>query len=91
MLFALICHDKPASETLRKETRPDHLAYIRDYDIRLAGPMLADDGETMIGSIILLEAPDLSSAQLFADNDPYQLAGLFETVMIRPFRQVIPA
>ena len=91
MLFALICEDQEGQEELRKATRDAHLAFIAEYDIRLAGPMLSDDGNTMIGSIIVLEADSLASAQQFAAGDPYQLAGLFANVTIRPFRQVIPA
>jgi uncharacterized protein YciI len=91
MLFAIICEDKADSEDLRKATRDAHLGYIGSFDVRLAGPMLSDDGSTMIGSIILLEAADLSGAQGFAASDPYKLAGLFAKVSIRPFRQVIPA
>ena len=91
MLFAIICEDKPDHENLRKETRADHLAYIGDFQVQLAGPMLSDNGETMIGSIILLQADDLAAAQQFAASDPYKLAGLFANVTIRPFRQVIPA
>ncbi|MFT7653201.1 MAG: hypothetical protein ACI9UU_002311 [Candidatus Azotimanducaceae bacterium] len=91
MLFAIICEDKADSEDLRKATRDAHLGYIGSFDVRLAGPMLSDDGSTMIGSIILLEAADLSGAQDFAASDPYKLAGLFANVSIRPFRQVIPA
>lgn len=91
MLYALICEDKADSEDLRKATRADHLAYIGDFNVQLAGPMLSDDGEHMIGSIILLEADSLEDAQTFAASDPYKLAGLFESVTIRPFRQAIPA
>jgi uncharacterized protein YciI len=91
MLYALICEDKPDSESLRKATRGDHLEYIGGFDVKLAGPMLSDDGETMIGSIILLEADNLEAAQRFANSDPYQLAGLFDNVKIRPFRQAIPS
>ncbi len=91
MLFAIICEDKVDSEDLRKATRDDHLGYIRNFAVTLAGPMLSDDGNTMIGSIIWLEADSLEDAQAFAASDPYKLAGLFARVSIRPFRQVIPA
>lgn len=91
MLFALICEDRNGQEELRKATREAHLAFIAEYDVRLAGPMLSDDGSTMIGSIIMLGADSLAAAEQFAANDPYKLAGLFEKVSIRPFRQVIPA
>ncbi len=91
MLFVLTCEDKADSEELRKATRADHLAYIGDFDVRLAGPMLSDDGEHMIGSLIILEADSLADAERFAESDPYKLAGLFANVTIRPFRQAIPA
>ena len=54
MLYALICEDKADSEELRKATRADHLAYIGNFDVKLAGPMISDDGEHMIGSIIFI-------------------------------------
>ena len=91
MLYALICQDKPDSEDLRKATRDAHLAFLADYDVRFAGPMLDDGESTMIGSIIVIEAQDRTAAQAFADNDPYGHAGLFADVTIRPFRQVIPS
>ncbi len=91
MLYVLICEDKDDSEELRKSVRADHLEYIKNFDVRFAGPMLADDEATMIGSIIVLEAADRAAAEMFADSDPYQLAGLFARVTIRPFRQVIPS
>ncbi len=91
MQYALICLDKPASESLRKATREAHLDYIKDFDVRFAGPMLDDDEQTMIGSIIVIEAQDRAAADAFAAGDPYRLADLFDSVEIRPFRQVIPA
>ncbi len=90
MLYVLICEDKPDSEALRKSVRNDHLAYLQDFDVRYAGPMLADDETTMVGSIIVLEAADRTAADAFAAGDPYGSAGLFANVSIRPFRQVIP-
>ena len=90
MLYALICEDKPDSEALRKSVRSAHLEYIGGFDVRFAGPMLADDETTMIGSIIVLAAADRQAAEQFAASDPYGLAGLFAQVTIRPFRQVIP-
>ena len=89
MLFALVCEDKANHEQLRKDTRQDHLNYIGNYDVQMAGPLLSDDGETMIGSLILLEVDSLQAAQEFAQHDPYAQAGLFEKVTIRPFRKVI--
>ena len=90
MLYVLICTDKKNSEALRKEVRPDHLDYLGDFEIKLAGPMLDDDQTTMIGSIILIECNNREEAESFAAQDPYNLAGLFENVHISAFRQAIP-
>ena len=91
MLYVLICEDKPDSEALRKSVRPQHLDHLQGFDVRFAGPMLADNEETMIGSIIVIDAADKSSAESFAASDPYNQAGLFANVTIRPFRQVVPS
>ncbi len=90
MLYVLICTDKKNSEELRKEVRPDHLDYLSNFEIKLAGPMLDDDQTTMIGSIILIECQNKKDAEAFAVEDPYNQAGLFEDVHISAFRQAIP-
>ena len=91
MLYALICEDAPNSEALRKSVRDQHLNYIQGFDVRFAGPMLADDEATMIGSIIVLEATDRVAVDAFASADPYAEANLFDKVTIRAFKQVIGA
>ena len=90
MLCVMVCKDKINSEELRKEVRPNPLHYLQNFDIKLAGPILSDDQQTMIGSLILLECEDKEAAETFASNDPYNIAGLFESVEISPFRQAIP-
>ncbi|MEM8766479.1 MAG: YciI family protein [Pseudomonadota bacterium] len=93
MLFALICEDKPDSLELRLANREKHLAYVGTLSerIRLAGPMLSDDGEGMVGSLFIIEADSADEIAAINADDPYTQAGLFGRVTIRPFRQVIPA
>ena len=93
MLYALICIDKPNALNVRMEARPRHLAYIeqRMAQVKIAGPFMSDDGSTMAGSLIVIEAEDLPAARAFAANDPYALAGLFESVTIKPWRWTIGA
>ncbi|MGD8418390.1 MAG: YciI family protein [Pseudomonadales bacterium] len=93
MLYVLICEDKPDSLSLRLANREKHLAYAATLNekIRLAGPMLADDGETMIGSLFIIEAESRDEVVRINADDPYTLAGLFARVTVRPFRQVLPA
>ncbi len=88
--FILVCHDKPEGFKLRAVTRDEHLDYIKSTGdmVLLAGPML-DDQERSIGSVLIIEAEDLSAAQKFADNDPYAKAGLFSKTEISPYKIVI--
>ena len=92
MKYVLICEDKANGLDVRLANRDKHLAYIGELGgkISLAGPMLSDDGESMVGSVLIIEADSAEEIQAIAAADPYALAGLFEKVTIRPFRQVIP-
>ncbi len=93
MLYVLFCEDKPDSEALRIANREAHLDYIGENTgmVKLAGPMLSDDGEHMIGSMLILDAASIDDVRALNTADPYTLAGLFSTVAIHPFRQSIPA
>ena len=44
----------------RSAAMEPHLAYLRATrdQIRFAGPLIADDGETPLGSVTVLDAPD---------------------------------
>jgi uncharacterized protein YciI len=90
--YVLICEDKPDSVELRLATREAHLAFIDTQrgKIRLAGPMLSDDGETMVGSLFIVDAASMDEVRVMNAEDPYTKAGLFGRVTVRPFRQVVP-
>ncbi len=92
MHFAIVCTDKPDSVDVRKGNRSAHLDYLKSYNDHLlaAGPLLADDGETPAGSLLLMAFDDIDAARTFADGDPYNQAGLFKTVTICPWRKVFP-
>ncbi|MAI55878.1 MAG: hypothetical protein CMP93_01365 [Gammaproteobacteria bacterium] len=90
MLYIVLCKDFPKSSQLRASTRPEHLNYLDSFKIRYAGPFMSDTTEEMTGSLIVLDANSLEEARRFAANDPYNQAGLFESVEIKPFKQVIP-
>jgi uncharacterized protein YciI len=92
MLFAITCLDKPGALEVRKANRAAHLDYIRPYSDGAVsiGPLLAEDGETMIGSLLLLDLPDRAAAEALAANDPYAKAGLFQSVTIHAYKKVLP-
>ena len=51
------------------------------------GPTLDVDGRPC-GSLLIIEAEDRAAAEGFAASDPYAKAGLFESTIIRAFREV---
>jgi len=87
MLYALICTDKPNSTDLRAKVRPEHLTYLNrlGHTLKFAGPFLDAAGNSN-GSLVMIEAESQAAAQQVAALDPYDLAGLFASVEIRPWK-----
>lgn len=92
MNFALYCVDKAGHAHVRAENRPAHLDYLKSHleRLMLAGPLLGDDGVTVLGSLLVIDAADRADAEAFAAGDPYARAGLFESVTIKAFKKVLP-
>ena len=90
MLFALLCTDKPQGLELRMSVRPDHLKYLESLGagLKAAGPFTDDAGQP-IGSLVIIEAADRTTAKAMADADPYAKAGLFASVEIRAWKWLI--
>jgi uncharacterized protein YciI len=90
--FILTCIDKKNGLEARMAAREAHLTYARGQAevVKLGGPLLDDDGQ-MAGSVLVIEVADKTAAQAFADNDPYWLAGVFESVDIRAFKITLGA
>jgi len=92
MLFAIRCIDKPGHAHVRADNRPAHIDYIKAHgnQVVLAGPLLSDDGQSMIGSLLVLDFENRAAADAFVAGDPYGKAGLFSEVVMTPFRKVFP-
>ncbi|MEE8271539.1 MAG: YciI family protein [Alphaproteobacteria bacterium] len=92
MLFHIHCVDKPGHAGVRTDNRSAHLGYIGALQDRIvaAGPTLTEDGAAMTGSVFLIDFEDRAAAEAFCAGDPYNKSGLFETVTVSRWRQVIP-
>ena len=79
MLFAIHCLDKDNSAELRHSVAPRHADYVRERMacIMFGGPLLAADGVTRIGTLIVVDMESHAEAQSFLRNEPYYAAGLF--------------
>ena len=57
MIYVFHLLDKPQGLDLRQRVRPEHKAYLAAVADRIAfaGPLLADDGTTMVGSVLAID------------------------------------
>lgn len=78
-LFVVYNRDAPDTGALREATRPAHVAFMKGLGTRAkaGGPLLAEDGETKIGGMFIVEAASLAEARAIAAADPFARAGLF--------------
>ncbi|TDT39354.1 hypothetical protein DES49_2274 [Halospina denitrificans] len=99
MYYAIISEDVPNSLELRKGARADHIARLetlRDEGrLLLAGPFPAADttepGDAgFSGSLVIAEFESLEDAQSWANADPYVAAGVYNSVMVKPYKPVLP-
>jgi uncharacterized protein len=91
LLFAALCFDKPGHVDLRMSTRAAHLAFLDKHaaKVKLGGPFL--EGDTPVGSLLLLDCEDEAAARALLAEDPYAQAGLFERVELKAWRRVVGA
>ena len=99
MLYAIIAQDTENSLIKRMVARPDHVARLNQLKdegrLILAGPHPAIDvsepGEAgFSGSLIVADFDDLQQAREWADADPYVAAGVYASVVVKPFNKVLP-
>jgi len=90
-MYLIFCIDKPGSLDIRKANRDAHLAYLKEQGDKLvaAGPTVTEDGETMNGSLLVMNFANQGEAEAFAAGDPYGKAGLFESVTIKKWNKVL--
>ena len=89
MLVAVITTDKDGALQTRLDNRDAHLAYIKETGVvAMAGPFL-DTNEAMCGSLIILDVDSVDAAKSWAENAPYNKAGLFSDVRIQEWKKVV--
>jgi len=99
MLYSIVGNDVENSLEARLAARPEHvdrLLALKDQGrLVLAGPNPSIDSEDpgqagFTGSIIIAEFDSLEAAKAWADQDPYILSGVYQSVDVKPFKQVLP-
>ncbi len=66
-----------------------HLDKAGDYavDVVTAGTLVADDGETPVGSIFVIDAENRAAVDGFAKSDPYHVNGVWDRVAIHGYNK----
>jgi uncharacterized protein YciI len=99
VLYAIISEDNRNSLEKRTATRPAHVARLQNLQnegrLVLAGPHPAIDTENpgaagFTGSLVVAEFDSLEAAKQWAESDPYNDAGVYAKVIVKPFKKVFP-
>ena len=99
MWYAIISQDIENSLEKRLAARPAHIdrlkALAAEDRLLIAGPHPAIDSEDpgeagFTGSLVVASFDSLENAQAWADADPYIEAGVYEHVIVKPYKKVLP-
>jgi len=89
MYFAVFATDKSGVSQQRSDLQPDFIAYLRDHPdhpdvtVHNGGPTLAEDGESIIGLLLTIEAPSREAVQAFMADSPFGRAGVIADLQVR--------
>ena len=92
MIYAMTLLDKPEAADLRQRVRPEHKAYLAAVAGRIAfaGPLMSDDGKTMIGSLLAIDFDSRDAALAWLAEEPFTRAGLYAGTSVHPFLNLWP-
>ena len=89
MLYIINAHDKPDAKHIVSETLEAHRRYLHDSGkvLVLAGGTRTEDGKQRLGSVYLINVDDRKSAMEWLASEPFNSAGLFESITIERMRK----
>jgi uncharacterized protein len=92
MLYVVHATDKKDAMTTRAKfyrAHRIHLDKAEDHDVGVitAGTLVADDGETPVGSVFVVDAQSRAAVDAFARSDPYHVNHVWETVQIHAYNK----
>ncbi len=90
-MFVVHCKDKAQARQVRLDNRAAHLDYLKAHaaQVVMAGPVLTEDGQGMVGSVLVLDFATRAELDAFLASDPYARAGLFESVTVLPWKRAV--
>ncbi|HBO38243.1 MAG TPA: hypothetical protein DD638_06230 [Pasteurellaceae bacterium] len=97
MYYVIFAQDKPNSLEKRLIVRSQHLVRLQQLQdegrLLTAGPNPAIDNEDpgeagFTGSTVIAQFDSLEQAKVWASQDPYAEAGVYDEVIVKPFKKV---
>ena len=91
MEFFCYHRDRVGSGALRGALVEEHWSYMDRYGAELIarGPTFGADGETLSGSVHIVDLPDPAAARAFAFDEPGYQAGAYRDVLLRRWRNLL--
>ena len=92
MLFALHLSRQARSAEFASVCDREHKAYLARVaeHIAFAGPLLRDDGQTMVGSLLVIDFVSRDALQDWLADEPFTQAELYAEVRIHAFASLWP-
>jgi uncharacterized protein len=92
MLFVIHATDKKDNMATRAKFYRAHRIHLDQAEahavnVVTAGTLLADDGETPVGSVFVLEAKTRAAVDAFTRSDPYHVNRVWEQVQIHGYNK----
>jgi uncharacterized protein YciI len=88
--FLFIGEGQPGASAHGRDLLDAQRAYLGAASLAdrviLFGPLLGADGQTWVGTAMLLETPEAAAAEAFVRGDPAAKAGLYASAELRPWR-----
>lgn len=97
MYYVIFAQDKPNTLAQRLAVRKKHLDRLKQLQVEnrllTAGPNPAIDHESpggagFTGSTVIAQFASLEEAKNWASQDPYVEAGVYDDVIVKPFKKV---
>lgn len=89
MPYIVETFDRPDSLELRMRVRPEHIRFLEANVGKLlaAGAKLSDDGQTMLGTVYIVDVEAREEAEDFVARDPFTLNGLPDRIVVTRWRK----
>ena len=89
MLFVIFCIDKPGMAETRAAAMPAHVEYLNGAPFKnvMSGPLTSDDGETIVGSLYVVDAEHRGVIDKMFEEDPLCQADIWQSVEVRAFNK----